>query len=807
MLHITRRGLAAFVVGMLALPQLEQCFAASPELQFTIPRGAQRGTDARITIQGNRIADAKELLFYIPGVTATDLKAVDPQHVTATVHVAKDAHIGQYPIRLRTASGISELRTFYVTPFPVVMEKEPNNDEAHAQPIELNTTVNGTIENEDVDTFVVDAKRGQHITAEVVGMRLGDAMFDPYVEILDSRRFALVAVDDTAFGRQDPVASTVIPADGKYFVKVRDTSYTGGGNFHYLLSVGTFPRPATVFPLGGQAGKETEFRFIGDSTGDLTTKLTLPNEAVGDFDLTAERDGLLSPTPNTIRISPFPNTMEVEPNHDLAHATPAAGELPVALNGIISKPGEIDFFKFTAHKGQVLDVRVYARSQRSPLDSVIAVFNDKGQQLIANDDSGGPDSYLRFNAVSDGWYTVEIFDQLHHGGPDFTYRIEVMPVKPTLMLQIPQYALFSQERNWVSIPRGNKFATLIRGTRADFGGALKLSCPNLPPGVTMHCDEMAANLDVTPVVFEAAADAPLGAALSDLTAHPTDPKLDITGQYAQPADLVIGPNNATMYTVIAPKLAVAVGEESAVHLKIIPPPVPIVQGGQMNLKVVADRGSYKGPISVRMLFNPPGVGSSPAVDIPPDKTEIDYPISAADNAEPRSWKICVLGVFDHNGPEWISSDLVDLKVAEPFVRMKLAMAATEQGHPCNVVCALEQLAPFDGAAKVQLLGLPVGATAPDATLTSADKQLVFSVTTDAKTPVGQNGTLFCQLTIMKDGNPIIHNLGRGGTLRIDAPPAPKKGEAPKPQVAIAAPPTAKPLSRLEKLRLEAEPKN
>ena len=81
--------------------------------------------------------------------------------------------------------------------------------------------------------------------------------------------------------------------------------------------------------------------------------------------------------------------------------------------------------------------------------------------------------------------------------------------------------------------------------------------------------------------------------------------------------------------------------------------------------------------------------------------------------------------------------------------------------------------------------------------------------TAANTPVGQHGSLFCQVTVMKDGEPILHNLARGGVLRVDPPPPPKKGETPKPQVAQAqapAAPTAKPLSRLEKLRQDADAK-
>jgi len=780
--------------------------AASPELSVVLPRGAQRGTEADISINGQRLSDAKEILFYQPGITVTKLESPSPNQAKAHIQIDKDAKIGQYLLRVRTATGLSELRTFYVTPFPVVEEKEPNNDMAHAQPIALNTTVTGVIENEDVDMFAIEAKKGQRLTAEVHGMRLGDAMFDPYVAILDSNRFAIAESDDTALARQDPIASAIAAADGKYFVQVRDTSYGGGGNFHYLLHVGTYPRPTIVYPLGGKAGEELSLRFIGDVSGEFTKTIKLPGEPSDEIELFAEQNGLVPPSPNFLRVSPFPNVLEQDGGNDLAHATPVNQDLPVALNGIISKPNETDYFKFKARKEQAIEVRVLARALRSPLDSVIAIHDAKGNQLAANDDSGGPDSYLRFTAPVDGEYVVGIFDQLHHGGPEYVYRIELTPVVPKLTLQIPQYAVNSQERNWVVVPRGNKFATLIRATRSDFGGELKLSCPDLPDGVTMRCDNMAPNLDVVPVVFEAKDDAPIAGKLCELTAEVPDGKVNVKGEYNQPVELVIGPNNQEMYGVHLRKLSVAVAEEAPFKLQIVQPKVPIVQGGEMKLKVVAERsGAFKGPISVRMLFNPPGIGSAPAVDIPADKTEIEYPVSASEDAQVRKWKICVLGVADVNGPTWVSSDLADLEVAEPFLRMKLEMAAAEQGKPCSVLAQIEQKTKFDGPAEVKLLGLPPNATAAEMKIASSDQQVVFNVNTTPQTPVGQHGTLFCQVIVTRDGEPIVHNLGRSGTLRVDAPPQPKKGEPPKPVVAQApAQPAAKPLSRLEKLRLEAQ---
>jgi hypothetical protein len=798
--HLT---IIALLLGLVA-----SASAASPELTVVLPRGAQRGTEADLIFQGNRLTDAKEILFYRPGISVTKLEAPDAQHVKVHVQIAKDAGIGEFPLRVRTATGLSELRTFEVTAYPVVEEKEPNNDQEHAQPIELNTTVTGVIQNEDVDYFVINAQKGQRITAEVQGIRLGDAMFDPYVAILDSKKFAVAESDDTALGRQDPIASAIAPADGKYYVIVRDTSYGGGGNFYYLASIGTFPRPTTVFPLGGKAGEDLAVKFIGDVAGDISKTIKLPSDPAESIDALVEQDGLISPTPNFLRVSSFANVLEQEPNNDPAHATPATQDLPLALNGIISKPDQTDYFRFKAKKGQAIDIRVAARTLRSPLDSVITLHDAKGNRFAENDDSGGPDSYLRFNPPDDGEFIVGIFDHLHRGGPEYTYRVELTPVAPKLKLQIPQYAQNSQERNWVVVPKGNRFATLIRATREDFGGEIKLNCPDLPPGITMQCDDMASNLDVVPVVFEAKADAAVSGKLCEITAEAPGGKVNVKGEYKQPVELVYGQNNSSMYSVDLHKLCVAVADEAPFKLHIVPPKVPIVQGGQMSLKVVAERSAgFKGAINVRMLFNPPGIGSAAAVDISPDKNEVDYPLSASDDAQVHKWKVCVLGNSDVKGPMWVSSELEELEVAEPFMNMKIEMAAAEQGKPCQVLCHIEPKTRFDGKAEVKLLGLPANAKSSDMQITPDDKQIVFNVSTGTNTPTGQNGSLFCEVTVMKNGEPIIHNLGRGGVLRVDAPPEPKKGETPKTVVAQApAAPTARPLSRLEKLRMEAEQK-
>ena len=150
--------------------------AASPQLTRILPRGAQRGTDVELAFDGQRLVDAQEVMLYEPGITITKVeqptdKKLEGKQVKVFAKIAPDARLGEYHMRLRTATGISELRSFWVGPFPVVQEKEPNSDVRTPQPIPLNVTVAGVIETEDQDFFQIEAKKGQRITAEIEGIR------------------------------------------------------------------------------------------------------------------------------------------------------------------------------------------------------------------------------------------------------------------------------------------------------------------------------------------------------------------------------------------------------------------------------------------------------------------------------------------------------------------------------------------------------------------------------------------------------------------------------------------------------------
>ncbi len=698
------------------------------------------------------------------------------------------------------------MRTFSVGVLPETDEKEPNNDFEAPQSIPINVVVNGVAQNEDVDYYVIEAKKGERISAEVEGIRLGITLFDPYVAIMDNKRFELASSDDTALVWQDASASVIAPEDGQYIIQVRESAYAGNGNCLYRLHVGHFPRPKATVPAGGKVGETVAVRWIGDVLGDKTTEVALPAQPDPNFGLIAQDEQGIAPYPNAFRLSPFGNVVEVEPNDAQDKATPF--EAPLALNGVIDKPEDEDHFLFPAKKGQVFDIRVHARSLRSPLDSVLHIARKGANYIAGNDDSNGPDSYIRFTAPEDGEYDVYIHDHLKNGGPTYFYRIELTPVAPKLVMSLPSESINRGTENMaVAVPKGGRQAFLVNASRADFGGELKVLAENLPPGVAMECETMAANLSTFPVLFTAAADAPVGGALATIQGQHVDPNVTVPSEFSETSELVLGQNNIPFWTRSVDRLAVSVIEEAPYAIEVVEPKVPLVRNGTMNLKIVAHRKEgFTAPIAVSLPWNPPGVGSAGGVSIPEGQNEAIIPLNANSNAELKTWKVVVDGTSGTpGGPMRVSSQLFNLTIAEPYVNLAYQNTTVEQGKETDLLVKVNKVKDFEGEAQVTLIGLPNKATTEVKTITKDTAEVVFHIKTEAETPDGNHANLFCQVVITESGEPILHNLGTGA-LRVDKPLPPKPNApvaaAPKPEPKPAEP-MAKPLSRLEQLRLEA----
>ena len=244
--------------------------ATSPHLADLEPTGAQRGTEIELTFSGDRLQDTEEILCFEPGLEILKILSTTNKTVKARLKLSPDCALGEHHLRLRTATGLSDLRTFFVGPFPVLEEVEPNDEPAKAQKVPLNTTVAGVIRSEDVDCFAVELKQGQRLSAEVEGMRLGRGAFDPRLSVLAPDGSILADVADSWLGMQDPVVSLLAPRDGIYILRLRETTYAGSDTCHYRLHIGSFPRPTSIFPLSNRTNDTVSFKCFNEATNEFT---------------------------------------------------------------------------------------------------------------------------------------------------------------------------------------------------------------------------------------------------------------------------------------------------------------------------------------------------------------------------------------------------------------------------------------------------------------------------------------------------------------------------------------------------------
>jgi hypothetical protein len=762
-------------------------WAGSPAVSQIIPAAGQRGTEAEVTVTGGNLGDARTLLFDQPGIQCLSVSEVAAGKFKAKLKIAPDARLGEYYFRAITNSGIGDVRLFYVTPYPVVKEADEDGKEPYkVQPATLGTTIYGTAPGEDQDHFEIEAKKGQRISAEIVGIRIStQAYLDAYLKITTADGKELAELDDSSFTRQDPALSIIAPQDGKYRVIVRDSTNNGGGACNYLLHLGSHPRPTTVYPLGGMAGETVKFTMLGDAGGPFEQSVKLPAEPQERFEICAQKDGITAPQPNFIRVSPFPNVMEVEPNNTIETATPAKLAAPVALNGIIQEKGDVDYFKFTAQKGMVYEINVRARMLRSPLDSVLEIYNEKGARLVLNDDAGGPDSYLRWNAPADGDFFIAVHDQLMRGGPLFTYRVEIGKMEPALLTYLPEIVQnSSQGRRAVPVPKGNRYATMVQLRRADVAGDAILEPKNLPAGVTAAFDKVDKSVDRIAMVFEAKPDAAPAqnefTILAKLAEPPKEGK--VGARVAHRVEVAENGNNKAYYGIDENALPIAVTDEVPVTIHCVQSKVPVLQSGSMNLKVAVERkGDFKGPVEIQVLYVPPGIGTPGPANVPADKNEGSITISANGNAPVTKWKTAITGSVDlGKGTVWISTQLFDIDVAPPFVAGTIVRTYIDQGGDGSMTLKLDQKNPFEGKAKVALVGLPQGITSEEREITKDDTEVKFTLKATPTAQVGQHKTIFASFTLVRDGETMTNTIASGGILRVDkSTPAAKVADATK----------------------------
>lgn len=156
--------------------------------------------------------------------------------------LAAAGSLGQRWLTLPLAHGPSNPVPVYVTDQPVFAEPAAENDTAEqAVAITTPVVINGRMEKtNDVDVYTFEAKKGDLLSFEVLARRY-DSQLDSLVRILNDKGQLLREEDDSRAGKLTYADSWIegwaAPADGKYFIEIRDVHLRGGDGFGYALAI------------------------------------------------------------------------------------------------------------------------------------------------------------------------------------------------------------------------------------------------------------------------------------------------------------------------------------------------------------------------------------------------------------------------------------------------------------------------------------------------------------------------------------------------------------------------------------------
>lgn len=159
-----------------------------------------------------------------------------------SVQLPADAPLGERWLQVTADDRTTSPFAVEVTDLPLTAESaQDNNNAEKAQPISVPAGVNGRMDAEgDVDYFAFEAKKGEAFSLEIVARRR-NSQLDSHLRLLNEKGAQLQLSDDLKLGKRNFsdswLENWVAPADGKYFVEIRDVHLRGGDRFPYFLTV------------------------------------------------------------------------------------------------------------------------------------------------------------------------------------------------------------------------------------------------------------------------------------------------------------------------------------------------------------------------------------------------------------------------------------------------------------------------------------------------------------------------------------------------------------------------------------------
>ena len=847
-----------------------------PRIDLISPLGAKTGTTVELSFTGTDLDEIESLWFNHPGIKSAKAPPPPPPKIDAgtpppkvdpkappppplnkfNVTVAADVPVGQYDIRIVNKFGISNPRVFTVGDLIEVQEKEPNNDTDTPQKIELGSTVNGVISQPtDVDFYVFTGKKDQRVILSCLTSSI-DSRAKPILELWSSKGKQLTSRRN--YKDNDALADVTLPEDGDYFVRLAEFTYTvGGPQYFYRLSVSVAPWIDAIFPSVIEPGKPTQVTIYGRNLPGgtpepaslvegrplekLSVTITPPNDLLAAQKLSfrghvdpksSGMDGfeyrIKGPggTSNPIFLSFATEKVVLEKENNDKQESAEDVPAPCEVAGRIDKRGDADWYTFTAKKGEVFWIELFADRMGSSSIFTLLVRNPATKQDLANlEDSvetlsttqlytrHGDPLPFKFVAPSDGKFLVRVgcIESNFFYGPRATYRLRIGSEKPDFRVVVMPPSNISPHATVIGADGFYSLDVFVH--RMDgYNGPITLTCEGLPAGVTCPPQTIGSNSRSGALVLSAAANAApftgtfkVKAAAKingkDLVREARSATITWGGQQGQTGPLIARLDDALVLAVrdkapfrinLEPENAfVKMGEK-------LPQPLMIKQGEKLTIPFKVTRASpdLKQPITLIQISTQPNMQNAPltvnnGAALPPiaaDKNDGNFVIEAKPASLPGTYTIVLRATTQvpTTDPKKKGGNLIVTTSTMPITVILLPLQVAKvtldgpkgnlkQGVDSEVIVKVERLFDYAGELKVKLT-LPMGAkgvTAAEVTIPGdkSEGKVILKVAADA--PAGPIQNILLQTTALLEGKvPTVQETKFN--VNIDKATPPKK---------------------------------
>lgn len=499
-----RRFIDCLMILGLSLCNSVPLFAAPPELESLFPFSFQAGTTVEIKLKGKNLKDIRQSQLTAPGVS---VKVLDDKSLQ--INVDKQTPAGIYNLRLLTDDGLSQPYPVQITAWSTLTATEKSDQPDSALKLSLPGGVDARFEHTgDIDWYAFTGKKDQRITLRCRSNSLGGSA-TPLMTLIapDGEEFAFAPPH-----QPEPVLHVKLPNSGTYQVKVFNRDYSSDPSALYHLSLHTKPRLLAAFPALINSSQPNPVTIQGISLPGVSqnaTQILQQKEITVDPEKQAASQQPHSSLTNRFHlnvpelegtvpliITDLPIVVDQEPGNQ-SQKTAQKIKVPCDIAGQFLKPRDLDWYQFTAEKGQELSIRAFGEQLDQQMDLELALLDSSGKVLKSltnkaevkgtatpvSASSLDPEGTWKAPKADTYYLLVRDLYGSSLGGFDRQYRVRIENKQPDF--QVYAYPAAGDRYCGVSLHQGgHTHVTIYVDRQHGFSEPVRIQAVDLPEGLS-----------------------------------------------------------------------------------------------------------------------------------------------------------------------------------------------------------------------------------------------------------------------------------------------------------------------------------